>query len=81
MSIEEIIGDAQEEVVSARRKFPSNKHLLHAFQEEAGEVTKAYLDCSQNKGTPQQIRTELIQTIAMAIRLIQEGDADLGGVA
>ncbi len=64
------------ELSKARAKFPSNRHLLHAFTEEAGEVTKAFLDSNQGKADEVQIIRELIQTIAMAVRLLQESDPD-----
>lgn len=76
MQIHQIMFCVQAELVKARKAFPSNKHLLHAFTEEAGEVTKAFLDSNQGKATDYEILKELIQTIAMAVRLLQEGDPD-----
>jgi len=76
MKIHQIMFCVEAELVKARRSFPSNKHLLHAFVEEAGEVTKAFLDSNQGKADERQILKELIQTIAMAVRLMQEGDPD-----
>lgn len=76
MELKEIISKVKDELLFARTNFPSNKHLLHAFAEEAGEVTKAFLDSNQNRADEQQIKKELIQAITMAVRLLQEGDPD-----
>lgn len=82
-----------DEVFRARGLFPGNKMLLHALEEECGEVTKAMLnqyhvyrqDSDRSivieggiKDTMDlDVQTELIQTIAMCVRLLTEGDADL----
>jgi len=76
MKIETIFKKVNKEIYYARNKFPSNKHLLAAFNEESGEVTKAMMDYHQGKGTKKNIIKESIQAIAMAVRLIQEGDPD-----
>lgn len=64
------------ELAKARMKFNSNKQMLHAFVEEAGEVTKAFLDMQQGKCKPEDVRKELIQAAAMAFRLLEEGDPE-----
>jgi hypothetical protein len=74
------------ELEKARAKFPSNRMLLHAFQEEAGEVTRAFLqlyeatmvevDPVQIKTLCSDIRKELVQAAAMAVRLYEEGDPE-----
>lgn len=66
----------ESELRFARRKFPAPKQLLHAFTEEAGEVTKAFLDLQAGKGKAESVTDELIQAIAMAVRLLQEGDPE-----
>ena len=71
MTFDEIIAAVETELKFARDKFPSNKHLLHAFTEEAGEVTKAFLDNAVGKCESSHIRKELVQAIAMAVRLLQ----------
>lgn len=76
MQLDTIFALVRTELQKARIKFPDNRHLLHAFAEEAGEVTKAFLDSNQGKADEAQIIRELIQTIAMAVRLLQEGDPD-----
>jgi len=44
---------------------------LAIMQEEAGEVTKAVLDYHDGLCTVDHIRTELIQTAAMCMRMLQ----------
>lgn len=58
------------EVVRARTKFPGNKHLTVALMEEVGELAQAIL---QDK--PKQILKEAVQVAAVAVRIIEEGDA------
>ena len=78
-SIDEIFQDVGQEIQRARSNFPSNKHLVLALAEESGEVVKAFLDYSQGKCSYSQVEKELIQTITVAVRLMQEGDADFQG--
>lgn len=75
-SLNVIMEEVKAELARARARFPSNKLLLHAFAEEAGEVTKAFLDSTDGRSGADQIRIELIQTITVAVRLLQEGDPD-----
>lgn len=61
------------EVGNARRKFPSNEHLTVALMEEAGELANAMIEHGPGS---QRVREEAIQVAAVAIRIIEEGDAD-----
>lgn len=82
-----IIEKVEDELLFARKKFPSNKMMLHALQEECGEATQAMLnqyylnmDMDSDPVAIQQmnkkVRKELIQIISMCVRVYQEGDAD-----
>jgi predicted small metal-binding protein len=62
------------EVTWARKFFPSPNFLTTAMAEEAGEALKAIMDHMQKGGSKDQIRKELIQTMAMCVRLLEEGD-------
>ena len=62
------------EVERARFKFPCPDLLVTAFTEEFGEAIKAILDYRAGKGGITAVRTELIQTMAMCVRLLEEGD-------
>jgi NTP pyrophosphatase (non-canonical NTP hydrolase) len=68
-----------EEVARARDLFPSNEDLLLAFAEEAGEVVKAFMDLKQKGAPAWSVAKELVQVMAMAHRLLQEGDPAFPG--
>lgn len=68
----ELVDD---EVTSARKKFPHNKHLAMALAEESGEAIKAIAEYREGKGSLKAVKKELIQTIAMCVRLLHEGDS------
>ncbi len=63
------------EVARARRKFPSNSHMLAALVEEVGEVAKALLD---GEGRD-RVRAEALHVACVAMRMYEEGDADYQG--
>ncbi len=58
------------EVMRARDKFPGTRFLLAALVEEVGELAEAV--ASKN---PDEIKKEAVQVCAVAVRLIEEGDA------
>lgn len=81
-----IIELVEKELLFAREKFPSNKHMLHALTEECGEVTQEMLNqyhiLRRGIADPvgeldRLVQKELLQTICMCIRVLTEGDADL----
>jgi len=74
--MKEFLSQCIEEVERARQLFPHPKHLLHALTEESGEVTKAVLNLYNDKdgATINDVKEELVQLVAMAIRLYEEGD-------
>lgn len=76
LTLERIFYCVTAELEGARRKFPSNKHMLAALQEEAGEITREVLQLQYGKGSNAKIFKECVQTMAMCIRLIQEGDPE-----
>lgn len=70
------VKDTMDEVARARAKFPGNKLCVTAFTEEHGEAVRAVLE-HYYAPSPEKladVRKELIQTIAMAVRLLEEGD-------
>jgi len=79
---ESTLGDVAEEILRAREKFPTNKHLLAALMEEVGELSEALLKYGgEDRDTDplilrKRIRDEAIQVAATAIRIIEEGDSD-----
>ena len=87
-SLVPIIKAVEEELLKARKKFPGNKHMVHALTEEHGEAVQAMLNQYHSKESHmlyspedydrnnEEIKKELIQTICMCIRVLQEGDSD-----
>jgi NTP pyrophosphatase (non-canonical NTP hydrolase) len=65
------------EVLRARAKFPKNRKLLAALTEEVGEVARALLQ----DGNGQMSRDEAVQVAAIAVRIIEEGDADFDNLS
>ena len=69
---------AEKEIVSARKKFPNNTHLLAALMEEVGELAQAMLQFKYEpyKGVSRDdVKKEAIQVACVAIRIVTEGDA------
>lgn len=71
---DQILQDIRDELSDAREKFPTNRHLLTAFNEEAGELNKAMLECEYDRMDAMYVYIEAIQAAAMAIRVALEGD-------
>lgn len=69
-----ILKAVKDEVIRARVLFPDPKHLLHALTEEHGEVVKAALDLYGGKGSYEELAKEIVQLMAMCLRLYIEGD-------
>ncbi len=68
--------DVRNELARARAKFPSNKHIGHAFTEEAGEVIKALMEHNYGKGSALDVYKECVQAAVMAQRIAEDADAD-----
>lgn len=66
-----------DELAKARKKFPGNKHQLAAFNEEAGELTRAMLEYEYEQAAQRDIVKEAVQSAAMAIRVAVEGSAEM----
>lgn len=60
----------REEIARARKKFPSNIHLLAALTEEVGELAQSLLD----DDPLELIQAEAMQVACVAIRIMEEGD-------
>lgn len=61
----------------ARRKFPGNRLLLAALAEEVGELARALL---QRKDRD-DVEREALQVAAVALRIVEEGDATFENVS
>lgn len=64
------------EVIRARMKFPGNRLLLAALTEEVGELAKAMLQDRPRA----EIEREAIQVCAVAVRILEEGDASFANL-
>ena len=64
------------ELDRARTKFPGNTHLTHALTEEVGELAKAQLQ----RRPRSEVVAEAVQVACLAIRIIEEGDADFAAI-
>lgn len=73
-----LLERAQKEAERARGIFPDPKNLLLALVEEHGEVVKAALDIQQKDGAYDDLDKEIVQCMAMCIRLHEEGDPAIG---
>lgn len=79
--VEQTVEDVKQELRRAMEKFPlwptDPLHALAVLGEEFGELTKDMLQlCYEpHKTTKEAVRTEAIQTAAMALRLVMNLDA------
>lgn len=69
-----LIADARTEAEKAMRKYPQPNYVISKFAEEAGEAVKAAIHCAEGRETPDNVRIEVKQSIAMLYRLWVEGD-------
>ncbi|SEL25214.1 hypothetical protein SAMN04487787_108123 [Kosakonia sacchari] len=58
----------------AMRKYPQPNYILVKFGEESGEVTKAAVHYAEGRETWEKVENEIVDTLAMIIRLLGEGD-------
>lgn len=69
-----LVADAMAEATKAMRKFPQPNYVISKVAEEAGEVVKAAIHCAEGRERPEAVRGEIVQCMAMLIRLYLEGD-------
>jgi glucose-6-phosphate 1-dehydrogenase len=69
-----MIEDSIAEANRAMRKFPQPNYVISKVAEEAGEVVKAAIHCAEGRETPENVRGEMRQLVAMLYRLWVEGD-------
>lgn len=80
MTINDVIQEVMTEVERATKKFPTwptdPLHALAVLGEEYGELTKAMLQLTYepHKTSVDEVRSEAIQTAAMALRLTMSLD-------
>lgn len=69
-----ILPDVVASAEKAMRKFPQPNYVISKWAEETGEVTKALIHMAEGRETPENVRGEIVQSLAMLHRLLVEGD-------
>ncbi|RAP39443.1 hypothetical protein BYZ73_20530, partial [Rhodovulum viride] len=69
-----LFAEAQDAAVQAVQRFPQPNYVISKVAEEAGEVVKAAIHCAEGRDTPEHVRAEIVQAMAMLLRLYIEGD-------
>ncbi|EPP0955080.1 hypothetical protein ACULV5_001983 [Cronobacter dublinensis] len=73
-----LVTAARARAEKAMRKFPQPNYVLNKVAEESGEVIKAVIHYTEGRETWQNVETEIIDNLAMLIRLVVEGDGVIG---
>jgi len=74
-----ICGRAQVAAGEAMTRFPQPNYVLTKVAEEAGEVVKAGVHYAEGRDFGwSDLEAECVQTIAMCLRLLVEGDGVIG---
>lgn len=69
-----LVAMARVSADKAIRKFPQPNYVLLKVAEEAGEVVQAGVHYAENRMEWGQVEGEIVQLLAMLIRLVTEGD-------
>lgn len=75
-----LLAKAKERAIKAAIKFPQPNYVLNKFHEEAGEVGKEVIHYTENRGDWARVEDEIVDLLAMTIRLLKEGDGVIGFV-
>lgn len=73
-----LVSAARARADKAMRKFPQPNYVLNKVAEENGEVIKAVIHYTEGRETWINVEGEIIDNLAMLIRLVQEGDQVIG---
>lgn len=69
-----LVAIARVSADKAMRKFPQPNYVLLKVAEEAGEVVQAGVHYAEKRMGWEQVEGEIVQLLAMLIRLVTEGD-------
>jgi len=69
-----LVSKARPAAEKAMRKFPQPNYVLLKVAEEAGEVVQAGVHYAEKRMSWEQVEGEIVQLLAMLIRLVTEGD-------
>lgn len=73
-----LVTQARARADKAMHKFPQPNYVLNKVAEESGEVIKAVIHYTEGREEWQNVEGEIIDNLAMLIRLVQEGDQVIG---
>ncbi|HGL6688681.1 TPA: hypothetical protein ACKF4R_004323 [Citrobacter amalonaticus] len=73
-----LVSAARLRAGKAMRKFPQPNYVLNKVAEESGEVIKEVIHYTEGRGDWNKVEYELIDNLAMLIRLVTEGDQVIG---
>ncbi|MEM7724330.1 MAG: hypothetical protein AAF376_18445 [Pseudomonadota bacterium] len=69
-----LLDRARSEAAIASQRYPQPNYNVTKVAEEAGEVVKEAVHLAEDRGSAQAVEAEIIQAMAMLIRLYVEGD-------
>lgn len=72
--VRKLFLDACASADKAMLKHPAPNYTITKIAEEAGEVVKEAVHTAEGRGDMANLRNEIVQTMAMLIRLYVEGD-------
>lgn len=73
-----LVAAARVSADKAMRKFPQPNYVLNKVAEESGEVIKAVIHYTEGREEWANVEGEIIDNLAMLIRLVTEGDQVIG---
>lgn len=72
--VRKIFDGSSRAAVAAKQKYPQPNYITLKVAEESGEVVRAAVHYIEGRCEWQELEDEVIQTIAMLLRLLTEGD-------
>jgi hypothetical protein len=76
---DELVARAKVSAEKAQRKFPQPNYVALKIAEEAGEVVRGCVHFAEARMPWEEVEGEIVQLLAMLIRLVSEGD-EINGV-
>lgn len=73
-----LVSSARDRADKAMRKFPQPNYVLNKVAEENGEVIKAVIHYTEGREEWANVEGEIVDNLAMLIRLVTEGDQVIG---
>ncbi|MGS7388539.1 DUF551 domain-containing protein [Klebsiella pneumoniae] len=73
-----LVAAARVRADKAIRKFPQPNYVLNKVAEESGEVIKAVIHYTEGREEWSNVEAEIIDNLAMLLRLVKEGDQVIG---